>query len=267
MELIFLYFHKKGQVDVYFFNNLNSLIMKKNDLKIFSYAVISIFLISQLGCSKDDNPESELTTTIGGEEFTPAYFELKKYNNRLQFEFSEGSKKLKIVTNDTAAGAYLVQEQSLKSGGNSNAYLASIEFYDGNVNYNGFDGTVTITLEEQGAVTVDYEAQLKDAQNQIIEINNGSNNLTQYDILDKTSSVAGGSPDCIFNPNIDYGLLTDQQGNVYRTVTIGTNTWMAENLRATAYADGTAIPLVEDNDEWAALEDNNADRAYCWYNN
>lgn len=67
----------------------------------------------------------------------------------------------------------------------------------------------------------------------------------------------------VFNPDVTYGSMTDQDGNVYRTVTIGTQTWMAENLRATNYNDGTAIPNVTDNQEWAA----STEGAYCNYNN
>lgn len=67
----------------------------------------------------------------------------------------------------------------------------------------------------------------------------------------------------VFNPNKTYGTLTDQDGNVYKTITVGTQTWMAENLRTTKYRDGSKVPEVKSNDAWLAF---NTD-AYCNYNN
>ena len=57
----------------------------------------------------------------------------------------------------------------------------------------------------------------------------------------------------------------DIDGNIYKTVVIGAQRWMAENLKTTRYADGSAITYVKDNSEWAALEENV--KAYCWYEN
>ena len=57
--------------------------------------------------------------------------------------------------------------------------------------------------------------------------------------------------------------VTDVEGNIYNTVTIGTQVWMVENLKTTKYNDGTAIPNITDNSTWAALTTG----AYCWNNN
>jgi uncharacterized protein (TIGR02145 family) len=57
--------------------------------------------------------------------------------------------------------------------------------------------------------------------------------------------------------------VTDVDGNVYRVVTIGTQVWMAENLKVTRYRDGSAIDAVTDPDTWRY----NRTGACCAYNN
>lgn len=50
-----------------------------------------------------------------------------------------------------------------------------------------------------------------------------------------------------------YDEVTDIDANVYATVIIGTQEWMAEDLRVTHYRDGGPIPMVVDNSEWQQL--------------
>lgn len=57
--------------------------------------------------------------------------------------------------------------------------------------------------------------------------------------------------------------LTDIDGNIYQTVKIVDQWWMAENLKVTHYRNGEAIPNVIGNTEWSNLSNG----AYCSYAN
>ena len=57
--------------------------------------------------------------------------------------------------------------------------------------------------------------------------------------------------------------VSDIEGNIYTTVQIGNQVWMAENLKTRTLSDGSPIPMVENYDEWASL----TLPAYSWYNN
>ena len=59
------------------------------------------------------------------------------------------------------------------------------------------------------------------------------------------------------------GTVTDYDGNVYQTVKIGDQWWMAENLNVTHYSNGDPIPYITVNAEWANLTTG----AYCYYDN
>ncbi len=57
--------------------------------------------------------------------------------------------------------------------------------------------------------------------------------------------------------------VTDIDGNVYKTVRIGKQVWMAENLKVSHYQNGDLIPNVMDKAEWANLTSG----AWCLYEN
>jgi uncharacterized protein (TIGR02145 family) len=59
------------------------------------------------------------------------------------------------------------------------------------------------------------------------------------------------------------GDITDEDGNVYHTIIIGKQVWMAENLKVTHYANGDEIPQVADDKRWRQLTAG----AYCNYDN
>lgn len=60
--------------------------------------------------------------------------------------------------------------------------------------------------------------------------------------------------------------VTDVEGNVYRTVKIGEQVWMAQNLKTTRFSNNTAIPYVPDNAAWVALDTDHTP-AYTWFQN
>jgi uncharacterized protein (TIGR02145 family) len=69
--------------------------------------------------------------------------------------------------------------------------------------------------------------------------------------------------DSVHNPNLSYGSMTDQQGNVYKTIAIGTQEWMAENLKTSIYRNGESIANITDSIQWSNL----ITGAWCYYNN
>lgn len=60
-------------------------------------------------------------------------------------------------------------------------------------------------------------------------------------------------------------MVMDVDGNIYKIVTVGDQIWMAENLKATMYADKSSIPLVVEKMDWFDLH--RESEAYCWYDN
>jgi len=73
-----------------------------------------------------------------------------------------------------------------------------------------------------------------------------------------TRTVATAAPQGSYGPNI-----TDVEGNSYKTVYIGTQLWMAENLKTSKYSDGTTIPNITDVAQWQK----NTTGAWCYYDN
>jgi len=57
-----------------------------------------------------------------------------------------------------------------------------------------------------------------------------------------------------FNPSLTYGSVSDIEGNAYKTIQIGKQVWMAENLRSTRLNDNTPIPKVTFPETWSDIK-------------
>jgi uncharacterized protein (TIGR02145 family) len=93
-------------------------------------------------------------------------------------------------------------------------------------------------------------------------------NMIKGEVEDRSQMFEDGSANNLQSsvasyPALKYGSVTDIDGNIYKTIQIGTQTWMDGNLKTTRYNDGTVIPNVTDNYAWEAL----TTPGFCWYNN
>ena len=102
-------------------------------------------------------------------------------------------------------------------------------------------------------------------------INIGSYSSTMSGLIPNTTyyvrAFATNSVGTSYGNELTYktytGTVTDVDGNVYYTVTIGTQIWMGANLKVIHYRDGTPIANVTDNSLWASMTTG----AYCLFNN
>ncbi len=122
----------------------------------------------------------------------------------------------------------------------------------GNHAHAGYISAETQTLADVAALNNSVNAQIK--------------NLT--DPTDPQDAVTKAYVDelkaLIQELQIHTGMLVqDIDGNTYKTVQIGSQIWMAENLRVTKYNNGNAIPTGLNNTDW----ENTTSGAYAIYNN
>lgn len=154
--------------------------------------------------------------------------------------------------------------------------------------YQAFSKTITITvLKKTITLKPNYALKIQGTPNPIFSIDGTAfsygDNISKIDVLPTITTTATvsspvgkypislsvGSDDCyefqflkdtlevLSNSN----ALKDIQGNVYRTVLIGSQTWMADNLKTTRLNDNTLIS--NSTTYWSST----TLPSYCWYNN
>jgi uncharacterized protein (TIGR02145 family) len=134
-------------------------------------------------------------------------------------------------------------------------------------------GPTTLTISSNTSWTITYDADwltispTSGTNNGTLTANYTSNPPSTPRAASITVSGIGVDPQIV---NISQGrpTNTDIDGNYYNTVIIGSQIWMAENLKTTKYNDVTAISHLTTDADWAA-EDGTVGHngAYCWYNN
>ena len=109
----------------------------------------------------------------------------------------------------------------------------------------------TVPLDGGGIWRADLNGSLGDCD--------GDGYVNVLDMV-KIANIILENDEC---PTSSCETVTDIDGNVYQTVQIGDQCWMAENLKVTKYRNGDPIPNVTDDMEWGILTSG----AYGDYNN
>jgi uncharacterized protein (TIGR02145 family) len=203
-------------------------------IKLFALTCLSVLLSS---CEPDDGELIELNCSTASTSGT----------------IIQGSPATNIIVNVsyTSDGEGSYESQTIQSTGvlGLTATIPAGNFSDGS---GTLSYTISGTPQSSGvasfAISVGGQSCTLTIQINSAVINN--------------ASASCGAPN-VHNPNKTYGTMTDQEGNVYKTIVIGSQEWMAENLKTSIYSNGELIPNVTDQNEWNELNTG----AWCYYNN
>jgi len=198
------------------------------------------------------------TTVIGYELTKPAAISIEIYNVLGQkirtlldgYQAARSGQVIWDATNDLGqgvpAGLYIY---SLKAAGiRINKKMLLIDGHQGNSN---------MTMSNTTGTEVSSQSVLNKQMSDQYLFRVTGDNIESYE--QQNLEITG-------NITLDITVIrtvTDIDGNVYRTVKIGNQWWLAENLKVTQYSNGDAIPNVTGSTEWENLSTG----AYCNYDN
>lgn len=171
---------------------------------------------------------------------------------------------LKATANTTDA-SYVGQKWATLNGGvNANNQINEVYFeYDTSASYRYDIRGIPDTIS--GNTYTSTHANLtgltpKTLYHFRIKIVNSTDIIYGSDLTFTTTNPVSSA--ITFNPNLTYGSVGDIDKNIYKTIVIGTQTWMAENLRVSRYNDSVVIPLIPDVSTWSGL----STPGYSYYN-
>jgi uncharacterized protein (TIGR02145 family) len=195
----------------------------------FLFIVILILELVK-GCTKNDAGKDLTQLTVGTRNlgnFTPSTLISYKRPEGYIVQLSSDTITFTILFPELKSGNYSITNESLTEG---KAFF-NIDFKQSS--YSASSGSVSITDTSNNSISGIYSvASASKGFGDSLTISNG-----------KFTKVQIGS--------FVYSSIEDYEHNQYKTVEIGTQTWMAQNLKSRIYANGNSIKEVyrySDND-------------------
>ncbi len=179
--------------------------------------------------------------------------QLAVYKNRLKhgnhsFIIYPGSERYYLLT--------LTGKQTSKTIKLLNAKRNSTNGGKSRIVYNGFNDN-SIRYKSENAIN-SFGFDLGDELKYIAYSNMGESSIVDSPTENQTYIFQYSS-----NPCPGFPTVTDVDDNVYNTVLIGSQCWMAKNLKTTTYNNNTPIPNVTEIGDWLSLTTG----AYVWQSN
>jgi uncharacterized protein (TIGR02145 family) len=215
------------------------------------------FTIANVGVHGQDN------------QSLPLKLSAKIHNGLLSINVAEKS-TVEITTFDLSGKALSTVQKTIEAGNHSLALpnmgagihlykvkTGSSEFLIKSHSFAGVSGVTAVSVQDPSSNALVKQARVSAAINDVIAV--AKDGYLNYRVIVTNSDTSGIEIKMI----VCAGTVTDTDGNVYQTVRIGNQIWMAENLRTTKYNDGTIIPHIPGNGEWYDLWT----PGYCYYNN
>ncbi|MFW0714553.1 fibrobacter succinogenes major paralogous domain-containing protein [Pedobacter sp. N23S346] len=256
-------------------------------MKKRSYISIFILLISLIGCQKENTPVqspelSDFTLNAGrvGQLPFPLTNPKSKSSGAFSFETSDTSMitiKENLVTIKKNGTCIITAIQQEAGGFSKDSIKATLVIAPRLVpmftNFVIPDKRVTdppfILTSPKSNSTREITFRSNNAAVAVVTGNlitikgPGKAIITAYQAQSGIYSAYNISADLFVTDAVIAETLTDVDGNVYKTVKLGNQTWMMENLRTAHYRDKTLIPNVIGNSDWSTQSSG----AYCSYNN